>query len=139
MRAVIDTTVYISALLSNRGSSAWMIALWKESRFEVVISLTLFNEIIKVLAKPEIVSRIDTSRRLALLRRLRFDTIWTPGTLETDDKLSDPEDNFLQSSAVESKAEFIVTWDKRLLEQGTCQGIFIVSPDQFTSLIARTT
>jgi predicted nucleic acid-binding protein len=70
---------------------------------------------------------------------LRFDTIWTPGTLETDDKLSDPEDNFLLSSAVESKAEFIVTWDKRLLEQGTCQGVFIVSPDQFTSLIARMT
>ena len=116
-----------------------MIAIWKERRFEAVISPALYAELLRILDKPEIAARIEPTRRLALLRRLRFDTIWAPGMMETSEELSDPEDNFLLSAALESNAEFIVTWDRRLLKQAACQGVFIVSPDQFTSLIARTT
>jgi predicted nucleic acid-binding protein len=47
MRAVIDTSVYVSMLLSPRGSGAWLIALWGEGRYEIVISPELFAEMVE--------------------------------------------------------------------------------------------
>ncbi len=41
------------------------------------------------------------------------------------------------SAALEAEAEFIVTWDSLLLDQKNCQGVKILSPDQFISLVIR--
>ena len=136
MRAAIDTSVYVSMLLSSRGTGAWLMALWKERRFENVVSPALLEELVEVIDRQSIRERIDPGRSLALLRRLRDDAVWVEGATGASG-LSDPQDNFLLSAALESQAAFIVTWEQRLLEQKTCQGVRIVSPDQFTSLVIR--
>jgi uncharacterized protein len=136
MKAVVDPSVFISWLLSNRGAGAWLMALWKEERFDLVASPALFEELIEVLKKPRIQSRVDPQRSLALLRRLRDDAVWVEGS-EIISGLNDPEDDFLLSAAIESQADFIVTWERRLIEQNLCQGVRIIDPDQFTSLIVR--
>lgn len=43
----------------------------------------------------------------------------------------DPEDNKILESAVEAKAEYLVTSDNDLLQLGTFQGIQIVNPTEF--------
>lgn len=83
MRAVVDTSVFISLLLSNRGTGAWLMALWKERRFELVASPDLLQELIEVLEKPKIQVRLNHQRSLALLRRLRYDAIWVEGANTT--------------------------------------------------------
>jgi putative PIN family toxin of toxin-antitoxin system len=138
-RAIIDTTVYVSLLLAKRGASTWLVALWKEQRFEVVVSPALQTELVEVLARPKIAKRVDQGRFLALLRLLRHEAIWTPGILKIQGGLRDPQDDFLLCAALESGADFIITGDRLLLEQKSCQGIHIVNPDQFTSLVVRTT
>ena len=137
MRAVIDTNVYVSMLLSPRGAGAWLMALWSERRFEIVISPELFAELVEVLNREDISPHVDGQRKLALFRRLRYDAIWTTGTVVASGELPDPGDDFLLSSALEAEAEFIVTWGASLLEHGSSQGIQILSPDQFISLIVR--
>jgi putative PIN family toxin of toxin-antitoxin system len=138
MRAVIDTSVYESMLLSSRGSGTWLMALWKEQRFDNVVSPALLDELVEVIDRPAIRARLDPQRSLAVLRRLRYDAMWVEGmTLAAG--LNDPQDNLLLSAALESQAEFIVTWDQDHLDQKTCQGVHIVNPDQFTSLVVRTT
>ncbi len=137
MRAVIDTNVYVSMLLSQRGASAWLLALWSERRFEIVISPELFAELVEVLNRGDISSHVDRQRNLALFRRLRYDAIWTAGMVIASGELPDPGDDFLLSAALEAEAEFIVTWDASLLEHGSSQGIQIISPDHFISLIVR--
>jgi prevent-host-death family protein len=47
-------------------------------------------------------------------------------------------EEYRRLKALESQAEFIVTWDHALLDHKTCQGIQFVNPDQFTSLVERT-
>ncbi len=54
MKAVLDTSVYISMLLSPRGAGAWLMALWSEERYELVISPELFAEFVEVSNQPEI-------------------------------------------------------------------------------------
>ena len=136
MKAVVDTSVFVSMLLSNRGTGAWLMALWKERRFDLVISPELFEELVRVLEKPKVRSRINPQRSLALLRRLHDDAIWVEGN-EKITGLIDPEDDFLLAAASESQAAFIVTWDQRLLDQESCQGARLINPEQFTSLIVR--
>jgi len=138
MRAVIDTSVYVSMLLSGRGVGVWLMALWREGRYELVVSDILLEELVEVLARPHIRARLNPERSLALLRRLRDDAIWVEGITSTSG-LRDPADDFLLAAALDSGAEFIVTWDQALLEQEVCQGVRLVSPDQFASLIVRTT
>jgi putative PIN family toxin of toxin-antitoxin system len=137
MRAVIDTSVFISTLLSPRGAGAWLLALWKEGRFEVVASPELLAELVEVTERPTIRTRLDPFRRLALLRRLQADATWTPGNTKLEESLRDPQDDFLLRAALESEASFIVTWDNLLLEQGVCQGVKIINPDQFISILVR--
>jgi len=136
MKAVVDTSVFVSTLLSNRGVGTWLMALWKERRFDVVVSPALLEELVEVLGKPKIRARLDPQRSLALLHRLRDDAIWVTGS-EKATGLNDPEDDFLLAAALESESAFIVTWEQRLLDQIACQGVRIINPDQFTSLIVR--
>ena len=137
MKAVIDTSVYVSMLLSPRGSGAWLMALWSDGRYEVIVSPDLFAELVQVLNRPEIKARVDPQRKFALFRRLRQDAIWTTGAVDTSGLLTDPGDDFLMSAALEENAGFLVTWDGQLIEQKVCQGVQIVSPDQFISYLIR--
>jgi putative PIN family toxin of toxin-antitoxin system len=139
MKAVIDTSVYVSLLLAGRGTGAWLIALWKEHRFEIVVSPALLEELLEVLDRPAIQRRVDHQRRLALFRLLRGNALWVEGILKSETGLNDPGDDFLLSAALESEAEFIVTWDNALLQQKVCQGVRLINPEQFTSLIVRMT
>ena len=111
-------------------------ALWKERRFEVVVSPALLDELVEVLERPEIRQRVDPYRRLALLRRLRDDAVWVEGMAEAEE-LPDPQDTFLLQAALDGEARFLVTWDKALIDAGMRQGVEIVTPDQFIARLVR--
>ena len=112
-------------------------ALWKERKYQPVISPTLFEQLVDVLNRPEISTRIEPQRKLALFRRIRSDAFWTPGALDTSGSMPDPEDDFLLAAAFEADSGWIVTWDKQLLEADRIMGIQIVNPDQFISFLIR--
>jgi putative PIN family toxin of toxin-antitoxin system len=136
MNVVLDTSVYISMLLSGRGAGAWITALWNDKKFQVVISPAIFEELLDVTERPHIALKLDPQRKLALLRRLRQFVVWVDGSTDAVG-LDDPEDNILLSAALDGRCDFIVTWDKILLRQKMCHGVRIINPDQFLSLIVR--
>jgi uncharacterized protein len=137
MNIVVDTNVFVSYLLSPRGGGAWLMHLWSERKFNIVVSPDLFGELVEVLNRPEIASRVEQQRKLALFRRLRYDAVWTAGEKEAHGSLPDPDDDFLISAALEAEAEFVVSWDSALLSQIESQGVRIISPDQLISLVIR--
>jgi predicted nucleic acid-binding protein len=140
--AIMPGTMSLEMALSNK----WRIfsrdvridcTILSEERYELVISPELFAEFVEVSNRHEIKTRIELQRKLALFRRLRQDAIWTTGAIEAQGLLTDPQDDFLMSAALEVEAEFIVTWDSLLLDQRNCQGVKILSPDQFIALVVR--
>lgn len=138
MRAVIDTVVYVSYLFSHRGAGHWLMSLWRQRRFDVIISDDLHAELVEVLERPEAKPKIvDPQRRIALLRRLRQEAIWTPGLVDAAGATADPDDDMLASAALEADAEFIVTWDKELLNQASYQGVSFVTPDEFIAIVQK--
>lgn len=133
MNIVIDTNVYVSYLLSPRGAGAWLLALWSERKFEVFISPDLLAELVEVLNRPEVAFKVDSQRKLALIRRLRYDAFWVEGKIDAAGSLPDLEDDFpLISTALEAGAEYILTWDNKLLTS-----VRLLSPDQFIPLVIR--
>lgn len=135
MRAVLDTNVLVSLLLKSGGVGAWLISLWAEGRYEVVISQDILAELLEILDRPHISPRIKPDRRLALLSRLRQRAVWTSGLLIVSPATPDPNDDMLVSTALEGEADYIVTWDKALLSFGQYQHIRFVTPQEFIALL----
>ena len=57
MRAVIDTNVWISALLNAAGRPAEVLQAYREGRFTLVLSIPSLDELRAVLSRPRFVQR----------------------------------------------------------------------------------
>jgi predicted nucleic acid-binding protein len=111
--------------------------LWHERHFDIVCSDALLAELIAACKHPNVVSRISVDRLQALLHRLRRRAIWTPGTLDATGATPDAGDDILVSAALEAGATFIVTWDRKLVDQGNYQHVRFVTPDEFISTVVK--
>ncbi len=137
MRVVVDTNVFVSYLLSPRGTTVWLLTLWRDGRFDIVISPALFTELVGVLQRSHISERVDIQRRFSLLRRLRQEAVWTPGELNASGATPDPKDDMLISTALETGAQYVVTWDAVLLSQVKHADLRLVTPEEFMALVSQ--
>ncbi|MEK6938617.1 MAG: putative toxin-antitoxin system toxin component, PIN family [Nanoarchaeota archaeon] len=131
MRVVLDTNVFVSGI-HWKGSSEKMLRLWMSGDLELVSSMPIIEEIIRVLAgfkvplEPEDISWWES---LILEKSiLVFPT-------EKIDIVTDPNDNKFIEAAVEGKAQYIVSQDKHLLVLKQYQRIKILHPDEFLKLL----
>jgi predicted nucleic acid-binding protein len=53
MRLVIDTNVFLSALMCPRSLSAQILSLWRSRRFDLVAAAGQLNEIARVTRYPK--------------------------------------------------------------------------------------
>lgn len=135
MKAVVDTSVFISYLIRGRGVHAWIIHLWLEQSFTLVMSPAIHAEVVEVSGRSGLSSEIELISRATLLRRLKRRTLWTPGEVDAKGTTPDPKDDMLVSAALETEAEFIVTWDKALLNMGIYDRVRFVDPESFVSIL----
>lgn len=131
MKVVLDTNVYISAILFG-GNCEEILKLANQALFEVVISKEILDEIKSVLkgkfywTDKQIVGVIKYIKELA--------SIVNPGVSLMVVK-EDPSDNKIIECAVASNAAYIVTGDKNhLLPIKGYEGIKIISPIEFLKL-----
>jgi putative PIN family toxin of toxin-antitoxin system len=101
MRAVIDTNVWVSALLTPHGYPAQVVKAFRDGLFEAVVSEPLLNEIEAVLLRPRIVKKypVDeaTVREYLALLRSRSLLIEITGIMKM---CRDPRDDFLIEMAL---------------------------------------
>ncbi|MDI6757928.1 MAG: putative toxin-antitoxin system toxin component, PIN family [Endomicrobiia bacterium] len=131
---VVDTNVFISALLKSRDCSEVLEAL-KRGRFNLVISEKLREEILEVASNPKFgFSEFDKSE----LRELLAEKSAPP--LAPEEKISvcrDAKDDMLLECAVTGRADFIVTGDKDLLSLKTFRKTLIVTPRKFLQSLGK--
>ena len=131
MRAVLDSNVIISAVLSPGGSPAQLLRLWLEGAYDLVCSPLLLDELSRALAYPKLAKYIDADEAdelIDLLRRgaLLIDDPNTPPTV----KSSDPGDDYLIALAQRSRS-VLVSGDIDLLELS--EQIPVYSPSAFVA------
>ena len=133
MRAVLDTNVIISAVLSPGGPPARVLRLWLEGACELVCSPLLIAELERALAYPKLRERIRHEEGAELIDLLGRGALMLDDPVAPPEVLSpDPGDDFLIALAAESKAA-IVSGDRHLL--GLSHRIPVYTPSEFLDLL----
>ena len=133
MRVVLDANVYVGALISGRDSPAWILAQWREKRFDVVISPQILDELERILHYPKLREQhaLPEAQIRRFLRALRNQAINVAPSGTLDAIEADAEDNRYLECAVAGSAGVIVSGNGRLLALQEYQGVQILSPADF--------
>ncbi len=137
MRAVLDTNVIVSGFLSPAGLRALVLALWEKGLFELVVSEAILGEYARALAFRDVQSRhrmsqdeitqvVDDFRRFAMV---------DAPDQAIDAIAGDRSDNKFLEAAVAGNCEFVASADPHLLRLGEYQGIQILPPAAFPTLL----
>lgn len=137
MLVVLDTNVFISALLSSKGPPAELIKRWEADEFGVVLSQILINELKPSLAYPRIKKYLKASEQTigAIIDKLGNIAAVVEPQVELDVIGKDPEDNRLLECAIAGGAAYIISGDAHLLDLKEYQGIVILPPAGFLTLL----
>lgn len=137
MIVVLDTNVIISALLSPGGNSAEIIRRWEAEEFDVVSSPVLIGEIRQTLNYERVKKYLKLSSQEidSFLARFQAITINVGPENQLDVIKDDPDDNRVLECALEARAVYIVSGDHHLLQLKEYQGIVILPPAGFLTLL----
>jgi uncharacterized protein len=113
LRAVIDSNVWISALLS-RGKPRELVNYFERGSFTVIYPKWLIYELRKTSSKPRLSARIhpDDLHNLVMLIE-RIGVLIEPPQIPVVSR--DPKDDVFLACAATSKSDFLVTGDDDLL------------------------
>ena len=137
MIVVLDTNVIISALLSPEGTAAEIVNQWEQEAFDVATSAALIEELRRALTYERVRKYIKlTAEELERLLRYYDNTaVVVESEIRLEVVQEDPDDNRVLECALTSQAAYIVTGDGHLLELGEFEGIVILPPAGFLTLL----
>jgi putative PIN family toxin of toxin-antitoxin system len=130
-KVVLDTNIFVAGYLSKSklGYPSQILDLWRNGEFTLVMSPQILEEIVAKLLEKNVAED--------LLEELVFTigqiALYIPGAYETC-RLNnvDPDDNMFLAAALESHADFIVSYDKKsLLPMKHFHGTQILLPELF--------
>ncbi|MSQ26772.1 MAG: putative toxin-antitoxin system toxin component, PIN family [Dehalococcoidia bacterium] len=138
-RAVVDTNVWVAALLNRNGPPARLIHYWGLGQIEIVASKPLLAELEDVLLRPKI--RVRSRLTLAeihgfVTRVQRSAAIFpTPGLIHL---CRDPKDDVVLETAIASDADTLITGDRDLRDTDLARflkasAIQVLTPGQITA------
>ena len=112
LKVVIDTNIWIRALLSGRATLP-VLEAWHAGKFGVIVSQPLLDELHEVWQRPRLRERIEAEHATTLLEQLRWRG--TTVTLTTvPPRCRDPKDHPVLSTAIDGQADAIVSGDADL-------------------------
>jgi len=130
-RTVLDTDVLVAAVRSNRGASRMLLTTALERRYPLLASVPLMLQYESVLTRPEHLAAAGISaadvdvllNAIALvIEPIRISYLWRP-------VLSDPGDDLVLETAVNGRADIVVTFNRRHFELATgLFGLEILAP-----------
>jgi putative PIN family toxin of toxin-antitoxin system len=112
MLVLLDSNIFISALLSYSGPSAAIYNAWLDDRFELVTCQQQIDEIRLACRNPRFIGRLQPHLVGKMLNSLYAATVW-PGPIPHKFDAADPTDSFLLNLAAAAEAHYLVTGDKR--------------------------
>ncbi|HYD69393.1 putative toxin-antitoxin system toxin component, PIN family [Azospirillum sp.] len=131
MRIVLDTNVIVAALRSQSGAAqSWLVAALRR-RFELLASPAIFLEYEDVLKREEQLAAVGLDHQgvdrflaglAAVIVPVEVSFFWRP-------QLKDPADEMVLETAINGRADFLVTFNVRdFLLAATRFGISVAGP-----------
>lgn len=130
MRIVLDTNVFVSALITKHTPPDLLYQAWEAGAFQLVTSVAQLNELQRVLAYEKLHPYIAREEAGALLDTIGA-AVDVVDSLPRIEASPDPDDNVIVATAMAGNADLLVTGDKSdLLRLESVGGIPIVTPRQ---------
>jgi uncharacterized protein len=135
MRVVLDTNIFISALISESGPPYRAFDAWLGGRFVLYSSEQQIAELRRISRYPKLRQLVPKHVFGDLINALGKTALIEPASVAVE--LSDPDDAFLLGMAKTGGADYLVTGDKRagLLALKTFGRTKIVTPTEFIAAI----
>jgi putative PIN family toxin of toxin-antitoxin system len=137
-RVVLDTSVVVAAIRSDRGASRELLVGVLQRRFILLMSVPLMIEYESVMTRPEHLeaSRLSQEDVQVLLdavattaEAVKLDYLWRPS-------LADADDDMVLETAVNGSAEVVVTFNRRDFGNvAETFGITVMSPSEAVAWI----
>lgn len=137
MVIVLDTNVVVSALLSAHGYPAEILRRWEAGEFDLLTSQFLLTELRRVLAYDRVKTYLQLSQAEieSFLQGYRMFALFVEPQISLDVLQEDPDDNHVLECALAGNAAYIVSGDEHLLALRGYQGIVILSPASFITML----
>lgn len=133
MRVVLDTNTLVSALLFS-GTAPRLVPLWQSGQITPLVSRTIVEEYLRVLAYPKFRLSAHEIRGLLDEELLPF-----VETVRESRRLSvacrDPDAKKFVECAVAGHARYLITGDKDLRDLHVYRGVTILSVGEFVAVL----
>jgi putative PIN family toxin of toxin-antitoxin system len=139
IKAVIDTNLFVSGLISSKGSPRKILELAKKEVFKVATSVPINREILEVLHRDYIYFKYGLNEDIIddIAIFLYEGTQLTNDTFKFSVIKKDPADNKFISCAIEVEADYIISGDEHLLNLKHYKGIQIVNAFSFLKILEK--
>lgn len=124
VRAILDTNVLVSGLLSATGPPARLVDLVLTGVIEPVLSMEVLQEYRRVLSRREL--ELPPHRVEALLEFLKQFALPLP--VPSSNVCADPNDDKFLAAALEGGAQWVITGNVRHYPASPYRGVEIVPP-----------
>lgn len=134
LRAVIDTNILVSGILSRNGAPAELITAWRERRFLLLSSSPIIAEVQAVMQYPRIYKKYHLSEGVIeqTITLLEHDSLLVAGDADVAGCVpDDPKEEMFLACALDGLADVVVSGDHHLLDLGNFRGIPIITARQF--------
>ena len=132
IRAVLDTNIIVNSLISQSGPPGQILMALYAGQFKWITSPQINDEILEVLNRPRIKDRYHIGDRIFDIGALLYTQAIVVEPKSRVKVSRDPKDNKFLEAALQGKAGFFVTGDKRdLLSLKKFKGVHILTPGHF--------
>jgi putative PIN family toxin of toxin-antitoxin system len=133
-RALLDTNVLVSALISPGGGSAQLLLELRSGAFELISSPLLLAELREVLRRDKFRRYVSETEADAYVELIRSEGVVRADPAPSPEPLSaDPDDEYLIDLARDAQVDALVTGDAHLLELRAI--IPVMTPAEFLELL----
>lgn len=140
--AVLDTNTIASGILGYRNPDSIpgaILRLWRKDIFILVTSKHIRDEVKEVLRKPYFTTHVTPQELSRIQALLRFQAKQVLITEAVTDIATHVEDDFVLATAVSSKADYLVTGDKPLIQKvgDSYRKVNLVTPNEFLGILKQ--
>ena len=141
--ATFDTNIFVRTVIRKDNLPNHLLSLWREKRFVLVLSQPIIDEVEKVLLRRKLRRKYqytltEVSNLLELLRLANIVEVNTYLEL-----CRDTTDNMLVDCAVSGRVQFLVSYDKDLVDDAELKralfefGVEVIEPPNFLKEIQK--